>query len=121
MVTAPSTGQVLAMASYPTYDPSVFTGGISTEDYKALTDKANGEPLLNRAIGGTYAPQAAGNSSETFPGYGYITASIDVAPATAQGGQATWRWRLRVNATRGMGFQEDPPMWPRSRLPVKTA
>ena len=29
-----NSGQVLAMASYPTFDPDVFVGGISTKDYK---------------------------------------------------------------------------------------
>lgn len=44
------TGEVLAMASYPTYDLTTFT-----EDYNSLS--SNGLlPLLNRAIGGTYEP-----------------------------------------------------------------
>ena len=44
-------GQVIAMASYPTYDPDVWVGGISDKDYKraAATPSAN-QPLLNRAI-----------------------------------------------------------------------
>lgn len=33
----PRNGQVLAMASYPTYDPNLFVGGISREDYRAIT------------------------------------------------------------------------------------
>ena len=52
----PNTGRVLASASYPTYDPSVFIGGISDADYKTLTSDASGTPLLNRAIAGEYAP-----------------------------------------------------------------
>ena len=35
------------------------------------------------AIGGTYSPHAQNNSSDTFPGYGYMFASIDVDPAMA--------------------------------------
>lgn len=36
------------------------------------------------AIGGTYSPHAQNNSSETFPGYGYLFSSIDVDPAMAE-------------------------------------
>jgi penicillin-binding protein 2 len=46
------TGEVLAMASYPTYDPGVFIGGISTQDWQQLNDPAKKYPLNNRAIMG---------------------------------------------------------------------
>ncbi|WP_375501798.1 penicillin-binding transpeptidase domain-containing protein [uncultured Jatrophihabitans sp.] len=52
----PNTGRIVALASYPTYDPSVFIGGISDEDYRTLTSDSSGTPLLNRAIAGEYAP-----------------------------------------------------------------
>ena len=50
------TGQVIAMASYPTYNPSVWVGGISSADYKAITSKQNNYPSLSRAYQGLYAP-----------------------------------------------------------------
>ncbi len=50
------TGQVVAMASIPTYNPSVFTGGISEKDYQALTGPDSGQPLISRAYQGTGAP-----------------------------------------------------------------
>lgn len=50
------TGQVLAMASYPTYSPSVWTAPISQSEYQSLTSAASGDPLLNRAIDGLYTP-----------------------------------------------------------------
>ncbi len=50
------TGRVIAMASLPSYDPSVFVGGISGSDYQALSDPANGIPLLSRAYQGSSAP-----------------------------------------------------------------
>ncbi|MCE5329470.1 penicillin-binding protein 2, partial [bacterium] len=46
------TGEVLAMASYPTYDPSVFIGGISNLEWEQLNDPVNNFPLNNRAIMG---------------------------------------------------------------------
>jgi penicillin-binding protein 2 len=56
VVLNPNNGQVLAMASIPSYDPSVWTNGISEAQYQALIDPANGEPLINRAIAGLYTP-----------------------------------------------------------------
>jgi penicillin-binding protein 2 len=53
------TGSVVAMASFPAYRPEVFIGGISTEDYRAVTSPDAGVPLLNRAIQGEYAPGSA--------------------------------------------------------------
>ncbi|PZS32123.1 MAG: penicillin-binding protein 2, partial [Pseudonocardiales bacterium] len=50
------TGAVLAMASYPSYDPAVWTGGISTADYAKLTAKSAGVPLISRATQGEFAP-----------------------------------------------------------------
>ncbi len=47
-------GEILGMASAPTFDPSVFIGGISSDDWDALTNDESGNPLLNRAIGGQY-------------------------------------------------------------------
>jgi len=49
------TGGVIALASLPSYDPSVFIGGISQQDYAALSDPANGIPLLSRAYQGSAA------------------------------------------------------------------
>lgn len=55
-------GQVLAMASNPTFDPSVFVGGLSVKDNKKLQDPHANYPLLDRAImeskavGSTFKP-----------------------------------------------------------------
>nr|WP_262500261.1 penicillin-binding protein 2 [Phycicoccus endophyticus] len=44
-----TSGAVVALASAPTYDPNVWTGGISAADYADLTDEDAGTPLLSRA------------------------------------------------------------------------
>lgn len=47
-------GEILGLASLPTYDPSVFIGGISNDDWERLNGDDSGNPLLNRAISGQY-------------------------------------------------------------------
>jgi len=56
VVMDPHTGRVIAAASYPSYDPSLFIGGISVADYQKLTRPGAGDPLVGRAIAGQYAP-----------------------------------------------------------------
>ncbi|RYG37628.1 penicillin-binding protein 2 [bacterium] len=51
----PSTGEVLAMVSAPTYDLSLFKGGISRTDWDML-NKDPRKPMLNRAVQSAYAP-----------------------------------------------------------------
>ncbi|MGV4981570.1 peptidoglycan D,D-transpeptidase FtsI family protein [Streptomyces sp. NRAIS4] len=51
----PSTGKILAMASYPSYDPSTIAGGSDGKAWTTLSkDKA--EPMVNRALRETYPP-----------------------------------------------------------------
>jgi len=51
----PSTGQVLAFVSKPTFDPNLFVDGIDSESWQALNESID-KPLLNRALRGTYPP-----------------------------------------------------------------
>jgi penicillin-binding protein 2 len=48
-------GEILAMASSPSFDPNVFARGISYSDWKGLVLHP-GKPLLNRAIQSQYPP-----------------------------------------------------------------
>lgn len=50
-----NTGEVLATASYPTYEPQWFVGGISTENWAYLNGDTR-RPQLNKAIQSTYEP-----------------------------------------------------------------
>jgi penicillin-binding protein 2 len=50
------TGRVVAMASQPTYDPSVWVGGISRKQLAHLYSSKAGNPLLARATQGQFAP-----------------------------------------------------------------
>jgi penicillin-binding protein 2 len=49
-------GRVLAMASYPTYDPTIWNGGLSQAEFRRLFGTRDGEPILERATQGTYSP-----------------------------------------------------------------
>lgn len=49
------TGEVLAMASYPTYNPSDFVGGISNENWNKYSQNS-AKPLMNKAVQNSYPP-----------------------------------------------------------------
>jgi penicillin-binding protein 2 len=50
------TGGIVAMASWPTYDPNIWVGGITPADYKTITSKKNNYPNQSRATQGEFAP-----------------------------------------------------------------
>lgn len=50
-----NSGEVLAMASYPDYNPADFVGGISTEAWSGYTNN-DAKPLVNKAIQNSYSP-----------------------------------------------------------------
>ncbi|HET9060790.1 MAG TPA: penicillin-binding protein 2 [Acidimicrobiales bacterium] len=49
-------GQILALATYPDYNPDDFLGGISYSRWKYYNNPANHFPLMDRAVSETYAP-----------------------------------------------------------------
>ena len=49
-------GQILAMASYPTYDPNAWEKGLSVSNARALFSEKNGVPALSRPLQGLFAP-----------------------------------------------------------------
>lgn len=50
-----NSGEVLAMASYPTFNPNDFVSGIKYSKWKNLSENAT-KPMFNRVISGTYSP-----------------------------------------------------------------
>ena len=48
-------GDILAGVSYPSYDPNLFVGGISSADWKALISDFN-HPFTNKIVSGAYPP-----------------------------------------------------------------
>lgn len=59
------TGQVVAMASYPSYDPNLFSTGISTTDWNSLFPENDKDPLAPRPLY-NIATQTAVQPGSTF-------------------------------------------------------
>jgi penicillin-binding protein 2 len=51
-----NSGEILALASNPTFDPSLYVGTVDEKDLDALAKESANFPTLNRAIDGTYPP-----------------------------------------------------------------
>ena len=73
----PGTGEILCMASSPTYDPRSMVGRERGKNHKRLTNEA-GKPLLNRAIMGQYPPGSTFKPTQALLGLqeGIITPAI---------------------------------------------
>jgi penicillin-binding protein 2 len=90
----PTTGQVLAMASFPTYDPSLWVGGMAVDKYKELTAEAAHNPLFNRVVNGLYP---AGSTFKPFVAATALNAGIITAdtifncPGSFKESGQTWK------------------------------
>ena len=73
VVLDPTTGNILAMASYPDYDPRVFIGGISEDEFAAFLHPASHAPLNNRAIQGVYSP---GSTMKPITSYSALSTGL---------------------------------------------
>ena len=71
-------GEILGLASAPTFDPSVFVGGVSSDVWNELNSDDGGRPLLNRALGGLYMSASTIKPLTALAGmeYGVYTADM---------------------------------------------
>ena len=51
-----NSGKILALASYPTYDPNIWQIGLTQKQANDLFSENSGVPALNRPLQGMYAP-----------------------------------------------------------------
>src|SRR3954452_13402520 len=115
VVLDPRDGSVLALASNPTYDPSIFVNGIKPELFAQLNDPASGFPLNNRVIQGQYAPGSTFKLATALSALGH--GMIDDKYTLTDGGSIKIGNRVfknaggeangRVNITRALTVSSD--------------
>ena len=66
------TGDLLAMASAPSFDPNLFVRGISSKNYNALRDNDH-RPLFNKTVQGLYPP---GSTFKMMTGLAALRAGV---------------------------------------------
>jgi len=67
------TGDILALASMPAYDPNSFTDGISQNEWKMLSQDER-HPLINKALNGLYPP---GSTFKPMVAMALLQAGVD--------------------------------------------
>lgn len=77
VVIDPNSGDILAMASWPSFNPNTFIPYISTETFKTLQDDPD-IPLLPRAFGSAYP---AGSTFKVFVGLAALESGV-ISPTT---------------------------------------
>lgn len=70
-------GEILAMASAPTFYPNVFVGGISSDDWSQLSDESSENPLMNRVVAGQYPSASTIKPLSTFAALDFGIAAPD--------------------------------------------
>jgi penicillin-binding protein 2 len=86
-------GQVLALASHPTFDPNAFERGLSVEQANNLFSEKTGVPALNRVLQGLYAPASTFKavSLVAAANAGYDLTKNYACPADVQVGNRAFR------------------------------
>jgi penicillin-binding protein 2 len=86
IVLDPRDGAILAMASYPTFDPREFVGGVTQSYWAEVTDPENFTPLFNRPIQAAHPP---GSVFKTVTGAAFMEAGL-VGPQTPLPCPSSW-------------------------------
>ena len=87
-------GEVLAMASAPSFRPELFVGGISQDDWDTLSSDAAGNPLMNRAVSGQFVAAPTIKPLTTF-------AAMDHGIANASSGFDCQGWWTGFGSSYG--------------------
>ncbi|MDX8032124.1 penicillin-binding protein 2 [Lentzea sp. BCCO 10_0856] len=94
----PDTGEILAMASTPSYDPNRLASHDAQEQqaaWKELTAKDNGNPLINRATQGLYPPGST---------YKVVVAAAALADGKTKDAQYTAKGTINLPGTANAPF-----------------
>lgn len=106
----PETGDVLAFASVPGFDPNEFVDGIEAANYRALLTSPD-RPLFNRALYGRYPP---GSTVKPFVALGGLEAGVE--QATSEIFCGGW-YRLEGGRRRYRDWKE----WGHGRVDLRAA
>jgi penicillin-binding protein 2 len=109
------TGGVLAMVSYPAFDPNVFSGGISTKDWNGLINNPD-HPLTNKVIQSTYPPGSVFKiiTAAAALDMGYVTKDemFEDKGVYILGGWKFYGWKEeglgRLNIVDAIAWSSDP-------------
>lgn len=87
------TGRVLALASYPTYDPNSWEKGLTVQQAEDLFSEKKSVPALNRALQGLFAPASTFKvvSLMAAASAGYNLKATYKCPSEVQVGTRTFR------------------------------
>ncbi|MGW6930170.1 peptidoglycan D,D-transpeptidase FtsI family protein [Lentzea sp. NPDC054927] len=113
----PDTGEILAMASTPSYDPNRLASHDSDEQqaaWKELNAKGNGNPLINRATQGLYPPGST---------YKVVVAAAALADGKNKDSQYTAKGTINLPGTSNAPFPNfnGQPCGPGETVPMETA
>ena len=91
-------GQVLSLASYPTFDPNAFEKGLTVQEASDLYSEKTGVPALNRALQGLYALGSTFKAVSVIAAKdaGYSLSASYACPSEVQVGNRAFQ-TLRVN------------------------
>jgi penicillin-binding protein 2 len=102
----PRNGEILAMASYPDYEPEKWVGGISQADFNYYNSKEAKMPLYNRAMNGLYP---AGSTFKPFVALAAMTTnyvnSTDPLLRVSDTHDCWGRFRLPIGTGAGKTYQ----------------
>ena len=108
VATNPNNGEVLTMASYPTFDPNLFSQRITTKEgraeYAALLKDLK-TPLVNRAIQGRYPPGSTWKIPMAIAGLEQGAITVKQSSLVCGGGITVGN-----KFTRCMGHHGSPPL-----------
>lgn len=87
------TGRVLAMASYPTYEPEIWQKGLTVKQAEDLFSEVKGVPALSRPLQGLFAPASTFKSISVVAAAnaGYSLDAVYNCPATVEIGTRTFK------------------------------
>jgi penicillin-binding protein 2 len=100
------TGRVLAMASYPTYEPEIWQKGLTVKQAEDLFSEVKGVPALSRPLQGLFAPAstfksvsvvAAANAGYPLDGSYNCPASVEIGNRTFNNFDSVAAGRLKLD------------------------